>query len=137
MKKQNRSWVARMRAALTMATAGSLVLVSLQVAADPYTEAAQAACEHMKECALQRMGDIPPEMRGMVMAGLESACVGIAAANPYGEEMRQQHPLYDDATACMRSMAELSCEAIYDDRTETPECLKLQREAEKYEESQE
>ncbi len=100
--------------------------------ADAYTDAAGAACERMKSCALEQMGEVPPEMRPMIEASLDGLCVQMQHPENYAGFSRQ-HPLYDPATACMKSIAGLSCEQMDQQGGETPECKRLNELAKEYE----
>lgn len=99
------------------------MLAAPTVHADEYSEAANAACNHMRQCAKQNMGDIPPEYRAMVEQSLASMCQNLPSAeNVPG--FGPQHPMYAPAVACMRSITRLSCQQ-HEDGVSTPECDKL------------
>lgn len=98
--------------------------------ADTYTDAAQAACEHVKACAIQQMGDVPPEMRPMVEASLESMCTQMQKPEGY-DGFSQNHPLYEPAIDCMDSISAMSCDT-FSSGEQTPECQALEKASEKY-----
>jgi len=119
-------WKRRLGAALVVA------LVPVGVAsADAYADAAKAACERAKSCAMQQMGDVPADMRPMIEASLNSMCLGLPQAGDW-EGFSPSHPLYRPATACMKSIAALSCDAFAEGDGETPECRALDKAAAAY-----
>lgn len=123
-----RTWTTTKHAAL----AGTMWLLAAGSAqADPYTDSATAACEHVKGCALAQMGEIPPEMRPMIEASLGNMCVQMQQPQSYAG-FSQKHPLYQPATECMRSISALSCEALTSGDGETPACKRLNEAAEAY-----
>ncbi len=101
--------------------------VSLPASGDDLLSAAEAMCEKVKSCSMAQINeaDMTPELRQMMEPMLESMC----------EQMRQGvqqvpagHPLYQPAVACMRSMANLACDAYLDgDSVETAECMQYRK----------
>lgn len=110
--------------------------VSLPAAADDLLSAANDMCEKVKSCSLAQIAesDMTPEMRQMMEPMLESMCDSMRQGV---QEVPTGHELYEPAVACMRSMANLSCDAYQSgDGAETPECKTYQAMAEKaYEDS--
>lgn len=106
---------------------------TLPAAADEMSDARDALCEKMKGCALEQMGDaegMTDQMKTMIMQSLESMCDGLER----NYAAVQGHPLYQPATACMRSMSTLSCgELQQGDDAQTTECASFREEAKKYE----
>lgn len=105
--------------------------VSLPVVADELLSAANDMCEKVKSCSLQQIAksDMTPEMRQMMEPMLESMCDSMRQGI---QEVPRGHALYAPAVACMRSMANLSCEDFMDEgRVETPACKAYQEMAEK------
>lgn len=101
--------------------------------ADELADATQAACDKTKACIMQSMGneeELPPEIRAMIVAQLDSACIGIQQS--YGAAS-ENHPLAASAAACMRSIAALDCDELNNGDTETPECQAYQDKADSYE----
>ncbi|MFT6550850.1 MAG: hypothetical protein ACJA1I_000881 [Zhongshania marina] len=106
--------------------------VSGSVQADDLGESYNIMCEKMKSCALKNIGeaDLTPDLRAMVMASLEGACVSI---QQQFNNVATVHPLYGPASACMKSMTALSCEQIENMSDEkTPECARYEKMAESY-----
>jgi hypothetical protein len=107
-------------------------LTAVQVSADSLEAAAMAMCEKVKACSLAQIqaSDMTPEMREMMEPMLENMCATMRAGI---QEVPNGHPLYQPAVACMRSMAQLSCDDFQDgDKVVTPECQKYQEMAEDY-----
>ncbi len=107
-------------ACATMLTAA----LSLPVAADDLVSAASDMCEKVKTCMLAQMNeaDLTPEMRQMMEPMAASMCDQMRQGIG---EMPTGHALYEPAVACMRSVANLSCEAFQEGSSaETPECKK-------------
>ena len=103
------------------------------VPANEMSEARDALCEKIKGCALEQMGqadNMTDQMKTMIMQSLESMCDGLEE----GYKAAEGHPLYQPATACMRSMSEQSCEVLQQgDDMQTPECASFREESKKYE----
>lgn len=117
----------KLSAGLTLTLAASLPVV-----ADDLLSAANDMCENVKACSLAQIAesDMTPEMRQMMEPMLESMCDSMRQGV---QEVPSGHALYQPALACMRSMANLSCEDFMDEkRVETPECKKYQAMAEEY-----
>lgn len=90
-------------------------------------DAYELMCEKMQSCAVKsiEVSDLPPEMRAMVLQSLEGACMGI---QQQFSGITTAHPLYGSASACLKSMASLSCDEIENqgERT-TPECARYEK----------
>lgn len=123
-----------MQKKLLLASVTLAIFASNTAIADEFDDASNAMCEHVKACAMQEidMSSIPPEMVPMVTQSLNNMCQQVRTANPYTQNMRKGHPMYQHATACMNSITKLSCEDIMEDDRQTPECKKAEQEAEKY-----
>ncbi|MDF1693056.1 MAG: hypothetical protein P1U47_11810 [Zhongshania sp.] len=84
-------------------------------------------CEKLKYCALKDVAesDLSPEMRAMILQSMEGACVSI---QQQFANVASAHPLYVPASACMESMAALSCEEIESRGDQsTPECARYEK----------
>jgi hypothetical protein len=88
-------------------------------------QAADALCEKVRSCAMAqvRQEDMTPEMRAMMEPMLENMCTRMRAGVA---DAPVDHKLYEPAVACMRSMADLSCEQIESLADGTPECRRYQ-----------
>ncbi len=121
------------RALLPRAALFSLVVLApVTATADSLEAAAMDMCEKVKACSLAQIeqSDMTPEMREMMEPMLENMCTSMRAGI---KEVPTGHALYQPAVACMRSMAQLSCDDFQDgDRVVTPECQKYQEMAEGY-----
>ncbi|MGB0920604.1 MAG: hypothetical protein ACPG06_02485 [Alphaproteobacteria bacterium] len=75
--------------------------------ADDYLEATNALCEKIKSCAMAEMDveAMPADQRAM----MENMMAGMCANIQQNYTAAPGSPYYDDAAACMRSMAALSC----------------------------
>lgn len=102
--------------------------------ADAFSDAQQSLCDKIKSCALEQMEgeqDMDEPTRTMIMNSLGNMCVGM---NQGFSVATRAHELYEPATACMNSMAQLSCEALMDDRDEkSQECAAFREQAREYE----
>jgi hypothetical protein len=101
--------------------------------ADDFTDASQAMCEKVKGCAMAEMGQdssMSEEMKAMIVRSLDSMCDQM---NQNFSVVARYHELYEPATACMRSMSELTCQEIdAANENATEECAAYERAAEKY-----
>lgn len=85
----------------------SLATLAAPAHAETYEEATNALCEKIKSCALadMRMEDMDDADKRMMMNMMDNMCL----------DMQQNYtaapnsPHYDEAAACMRSMADLTC----------------------------
>jgi hypothetical protein len=102
----------------------TLLFVTTSSVAEPYLEASVAACEHIKNCAKQKMQDIPPQFREMVEKSLASMCQGLPSADSI-PGFGPGHKVYAPAMACMKSISALSCSVINESGASTPECETL------------
>jgi hypothetical protein len=109
-------------------------LWSPDAAADEFADASAALCEKMKTCAAAQMGDIDnmsDAMKAQIMTSLEGMCIGIDQSY---SAFRTYNDLYVPATACMKSMSELSCaELEAGEKDATPQCAAFREAAKKYE----
>jgi hypothetical protein len=95
--------------------------------ADDLTDAAQGLCDSVKSCALEQIAreNLTPEMRASMEPMLENMCVTMRAKV---KEVPPNHPLYQPAVACMRSLESLTCEQMQDpQRSSTPECDRYEK----------
>ena len=110
----------------------SIVLLSLGAmgpqgvqAADEYLEASRAACNHIRDCAMGKMSEIPPEYRPMMEQSLATMCQSLPSAESI-PGFGPAHKMYAPALACMKSIPTQSCKSYLDDGLMTPECKKLE-----------
>ena len=99
---------------------------AVPAAADSLESAGADLCEKVKACALAEIDkqELTPEMKEMMEPMLETMCVGMRQGM---DQVPVDHQLYAPAVACMRSMANLSCEQLQDgNQVQTPECAKYQ-----------
>lgn len=118
-------------------TAAYLIVVpfgSTVAVADDFADASAALCEKMKTCAAAQMGDLDSmsdDMKAQIMTSLEGMCMGIEQNY---SAFRAYNDLYVPATACMKSMSELSCaELEAGNEDATPQCAAFREAAKKYE----
>ena len=107
-------------------------ILSVSAVADDYKDASLALCEKVKACALVQMDsqDITPEVRQMMQPMLDSMCTSMLASVP---EVAQDHPMYEPAIACMKSLDGLSCEEMQGEAgAKTAACMEYEEMAEKY-----
>ena len=104
-----------------------LSMLCVYAAADDLGEAAQGLCDAVKRCAMEQIDreDLTPEMREMMEPMLENMCITMQANV---QQVPVDHPLYQPAVACMRSLESLSCaEMQAPDRTTTPACQEYEK----------
>lgn len=107
--------------ALTLALAAPAIH-----AADRFQQASQAACSHVRQCALGDVSDLEPQMRASLEQSFGDLCSllpGSSSAEAPG--FGPQHPLYAPATACMHSITGLACGQI-EASADTAECRELE-----------
>ena len=105
---------------------------SVSAAADDYKDASLALCEKVKACALVQMDsqDITPEVRQMMQPMLDTMCTSMLASVP---EVAKDHPMYEPAIGCMKSLGGLSCEEMQEEAgAKTAACTEYEKMAEKY-----
>ncbi len=106
------------------------------LAEEPHAElldAATALCEKIKTCSMAQVpeADLTPEMRQMMEPMLDNMC---ASMRSNIQEVPEGHELHDPAVACMRSMAELSCEQMQsEEQAQTAACRKYEELVKSYE----
>ncbi|PCI68373.1 MAG: hypothetical protein COB26_07840 [Piscirickettsiaceae bacterium] len=90
-----------------------------------FDTAANALCEKQKQCILNSLeGEkIPPEMEQMMTASVNNMCASMRAS--FDAQAAKAKKLLKPATACMKSMVTLSCEAL-ENHPEIPECRQLE-----------
>jgi len=126
---------------LAGAATGIVLLASVLATpamADDYADALSAMCEQTKSCALAQMeaqmGDVDnmtEDMKAMVMTSLNSMCDGLEQGYSVGLAYQD---MKNAATACMKSIAALSCESLMSgENDKTPECITMQEMAKNYE----
>ncbi len=109
-----------------LTVAAGLLLSFCALAEDEYTRVSAAACERMKSCAMQNVDDVPPEYRDMIMQSLDSMCAYLPNSDTV-PGFNAAHPMYQGAVACLRSIAESSCESLEAHDNNTPQCDEMQR----------
>ena len=115
---------------LLAALALFFAFATVPAGAETYEDATLALCEKVKQCAMAQMGEqqMTPEQEQMMTGMMQNMCAGIQ--QNYSAPASSPH--YGKATACMRSMADLSC-AEFDqmsDDTPTKECAAFRAAAE-------
>jgi hypothetical protein len=103
-----------------------LTLPALPTLAEEFSDVALQLCEKVKSCAIAQMNqeEMTPEMRQMVQPMLDNMCVSVQSGV---EEVPKDHALYPQGLACMRSLAQLSCEQIMEmEDSTTAECRKYE-----------
>jgi len=100
--------------------------------ADEFAQAADALCQKQKSCLTAQMGgqEMPPQMRQMMLQMVDGMCQSLQ--QNYATAGAQGHPLYAQATACMRSLSGLSCQTLEGGQVDTPECQEYERQAAQY-----
>ena len=107
-------------------------LACTPVMADDFAQAADALCQKQRSCLMGQMSgqEMPPQMRQMMLQMVDGMCQSMQ--QNYATAGAQGHPLYDQATACMRSLSSLSCQAMENGQVETQECQEYERQAANY-----
>ncbi len=95
-------------------------------APDAYDTVSAAACERMKSCAVRNLQDVPLEYRDMLTQGLESMCAYLPSSDTI-PGFDASHPSYQASLACLKSIAETSCEVLEAQENSTPQCDELNR----------
>lgn len=110
---------------LRLALLAAAVINTPALAQNELQQAADALCQKVRGCALAqvRQEDMTPEMQAMMEPMLKSMCASMTAGI---EDAPVDHKLYQPAVACMRSMADLSCEQMETLDDGTPECRRYQ-----------
>lgn len=96
-------------------------------------DAATALCEKVKTCSMAQVpeADLTPEMRQMMEPMLENMCESMRSNIA---EVPEGHQLHDPAVACMRSMADLSCEQMQSEQqAQTEACREYENLVKSYE----
>lgn len=93
-----------------------------------------SACEKIKTCARQEMDTqlLGPQMMQMIEASFEQMCLMLPQSGQDAEEELDED-LARHARNCMASIGRLSCAALDEDGTSTPECQAYERKVEAYE----
>lgn len=115
----------------SMIATAFLAMSSTVAQADELTDAANQVCENVKQCTLSQMdqSQMTPEIRAMMEPMINSMCDAMRAGV---KEVPTNHELYQPAVACMRSMAELSCEDFQNEESfQTAACKDYADRAEK------
>lgn len=109
-----------------------LVLPAATHASD-MQQAYQSACEKIKTCARQEIDvqQLGPQMMQMIEASFEQMCLMLPHSDLDAEEELDED-LAHHATNCMSSIGRLSCAALDEDGTSTPECEGYERKIESY-----
>ena len=101
-------------------------------AADSFVAASDRLCQKQKACVMQQTAgeQMEPQMRQMMEQMVDGMCAslrqGFVSAGEYN------HPLHGAATACMDSLAQLSCSMLENGEVETPACQEYERQAAAY-----
>ncbi len=113
----------------------TVVFSAQTIAESQFGTEVSTLCEKTKSCAIAEMKkSLPANMQEMAMGMVSQACVSIEQ-NYAHIENGQHADLVKSATACMKSMSNLSCEELLDD-PETQACKDYEKEAAKYESNQ-
>ncbi len=110
-----------------------IAMAPMSVYSDAFLEAASAMCEKSKQCAKASLAGeaMAPEMEAMLMQHIDQLCMTMQ-----GQFSRMAsasgHPLYQPATACMRSLAEQSCAELEASDNSTPACARYEAQAADY-----
>ena len=115
-----------MKRNLLVATLG-LLGFALSVQAGSLEDSYHRMCEKMQSCALKSIAerDLAPEMRAMILQSMEGACMTI---QQQFSGVTNAHPFYDSASACLNSMAALSCDEMERQGEQTtPECARYEK----------
>lgn len=105
-----------------------LCLVAIAPArADELLDAAQAMCDKVKACAMEKMAkeNVSAEERQRAQPALEGMCDSV---KQQVAETLSGHPQYANALGCMRSMLGLSCAQLQDEtQAATSECVAYEK----------
>ncbi|MFK8018401.1 MAG: hypothetical protein AB8B86_01400 [Pseudomonadales bacterium] len=109
-----------------------MAIASSSWANSEFDSAMSAMCEKTKSCAIAEMKkSLPPEMQEMAIGMAAQACTAIQQSYSYLAQQAQYGDLMDSATACMKSMGNLECEALMAG-PETQACKDYEKQAEKF-----
>ncbi len=97
---------------------------------DAASEAAAAACDRMRTCAMEQVQTMPSEYRAMMEANLNHLCDALPWAQ-YQSATGVSGPLRKPFIACMDSIATASCADLDADQG-SPACEDLQQRADAY-----
>jgi len=103
------------------------LFIASPVRADELLDSAQALCEKVKACALERMEleKVSPEERLQAQPALDAMCDSV---KEQVAEVVAGHPQYANALDCMRSMLGLSCAQMQDEKQmATPACVAYEK----------
>jgi len=99
---------------------------------DSFAEATDALCQKQKSCLTAQVSgeEMSPQMQQMMLQMLDGMCQ--ALQQNFVTAATAGHPLQQAATACMRSLSELGCEALENGDVATAECQDYERRAAQY-----
>ena len=110
----------------------ALTTLSTAASAGDITSSAKALCEKVRSCAMSQVAqeDLTPELRQMMEPMLDSMCDQVESRV---QDVSTEHPLYQPALACMRSMEALTCEDLRSgENLQTAECEAYEKQAREY-----
>ena len=95
--------------------------------ADELTDAAAELCDTIKACAMEAVAgaNLSAELQAMMEPVWQSNC---AELSKQVLAVPASNPLYQPATACLSSMASLSCSMLYNmSQVKTAECAEYEK----------
>jgi hypothetical protein len=108
-------------------------LFSAHALSDDFADSALQLCEKLKGCAIAKMNqsDLTSDVRQMMEPMLATMCFTMQDSI---QQVPSDHELYGPALACMRSMNEMSCEDMQNQKSyQTGSCITYEELARKYE----
>ncbi|MEM8563526.1 MAG: hypothetical protein AAGF57_14900 [Pseudomonadota bacterium] len=91
--------------------------------ADDLTDAARALCDSIKTCALEQVAsqqELTDEVKQQMTPLLDNMC---SSMHSQVADVPVDHPLYQPAVGCLRSMVSLDCQQMQSAAgIQTPEC---------------
>ncbi|NRB42569.1 MAG: hypothetical protein HRU20_29550 [Pseudomonadales bacterium] len=104
-----------------------LLFTASALQATELSDSYQLLCDKVKSCALADMADMPAENRAMMEPMLNNMCV---AMQKNFQQATGHAALEKSASACIRSLAKLDCQAF--NGNETAECQAFEKKAGQY-----
>lgn len=108
------------------------ILFSNIVAADELGGELNKMCENLKKCSLEKIEatqQLSPEMKKQMELMFEKSCASIEQNYTSGISAFPEH--YKSALACVKSMANASCETLMERKEKSVECLDYEKLTEK------
>ncbi|MEM8661241.1 MAG: hypothetical protein AAGF35_10180 [Pseudomonadota bacterium] len=100
-----------------------LLLLGGQSQADDLSDAARALCDSIKTCALEQVAsqqELTDEVKQQMTPLLDNMCTSMQSQVA---DVPVDHPLYQPAVGCLRSMVSLDCQQMQSAAgIKTPEC---------------